>query len=108
MPTSTAAWSWVAVDGNPATVRNPATGRVEINVGQVPGVPGIPASFRITEYLVALRGADGTLPPALAQLFAGPDSWLCTSPAVRRAIAEYGFLPLGRDDCGQASGRPRP
>jgi hypothetical protein len=92
-----------AINGIPATLFNPTTGRVEINLGQVRGVPGMPESFRIIEYVVALRDEAGALPPALGRLFADPDSWLCTSPAARHAIADYGFLPLERGTCGQPS-----
>ncbi|TCO65602.1 PstS family phosphate ABC transporter substrate-binding protein [Actinocrispum wychmicini] len=85
------------MDGAPPTVFNPGTGRVEVNYGQVPGVQGIPASFRIPEWLVVRKGADGTVPVSLRKFV----SWVCGSPFARWDIQNHGFLVS--PDCGVAS-----
>ncbi|MBB4698597.1 substrate-binding domain-containing protein [Sphaerisporangium siamense] len=91
------------VGGVAPTVRDPATGRVEINLGQVPGVAGLPESLRITEWVAVRKDADGTVPPKLARLFSGPGSWLCASPVARRDIRDHGFLPMPDGACGVPS-----
>lgn len=91
------------VNGIPPTVFDPATRRIEINAGQVPGSPGMPQSFLITEWVVVLRDAQDTIPRPLSRLFVGAHSWLCSNPAARRAIADYGFLPVASTTCGQPS-----
>jgi ABC-type phosphate transport system substrate-binding protein len=91
------------LDGVAPTVRNPATGRIEINLGQVPGIQGVGTSLRIPEWVAIRRNADGSVPPTLAALFSGPDSWVCSSPVARSDIQGHGFLPLPETVCGAPS-----
>ncbi|MEV4313385.1 substrate-binding domain-containing protein [Actinocrispum sp. NPDC049592] len=79
------------LDGAQPTVFNPATGRIEVNYGQVPGIKGIPAQFRIPEWVVART------PSTIAELV----EWICTSPTARRDIQNHGFLVSPR--CGVPS-----
>lgn len=90
-----------AVDGLTPTVFDPATGRVEINLGQVAGVPAIDPPLRINEWAVVRKGADGQVPLVLQQFFAGPGSWVCTNPVAGQDIRDYGFLPAA--NCGVAA-----
>jgi ABC-type phosphate transport system substrate-binding protein len=89
------------IDGLTPTVRNPATGRTEINVGQVTGVPAFLNPLMITESLVLLADRDGRLPRHLIHLFVGPKSWLCSNPRAQTAIADHGFLPHRAPSCGK-------
>ncbi|RFS83674.1 hypothetical protein D0T12_21920 [Actinomadura spongiicola] len=89
------------IQGLAPAVRNPASGRVEINAGQVAGVPAFPSTLMIKESVAVLAGPDGRLPRGPARLFAGPHSWICSSPRAQANIAEYGFLPLRGDSCGK-------
>ncbi|GAB3909827.1 hypothetical protein GCM10029964_112220 [Kibdelosporangium lantanae] len=82
------------LNGLRPTVFNPATGRIEVNYGQVTGVPGIPAPFRIHEWVVFRKAADGTVPADYTRLVA----WIC---ADRRDVQNHGFLVS--PECGVAS-----
>jgi ABC-type phosphate transport system substrate-binding protein len=86
-----------ALNGLRPTVHNPATGRIEVNYGQVAGVPGIPAPFRIHEWVVVRKAADGTVPANYTRLV----SWICRSPVARFDIQNHGFLVSPQ--CGVAS-----
>lgn len=85
------------LNGVSPTVFNPATGRIEVNYGQVPGVQGVQASFRIPEWLVVRKDATGTVPSRLQNFV----SWICGSPIARWEIQNHGFLVS--PNCGVAS-----
>jgi PBP superfamily domain len=88
------------LDGSAPAVLNPASGRWEINIGQVAGVAPLPSVFVIEQFVAYLAGPDGMPPAGVASLFVGSDSWLCTDPRARTDIADYGFLPLPPSLCG--------
>jgi len=89
------------IDGAKPTVLNRATGRIEINVGQVPGVATFPEIFRVLEYVVVLSDGDGRIDPALERLFVGAGSWLCADAEAREGVQDHGFLLLAPDRCGR-------
>jgi ABC-type phosphate transport system substrate-binding protein len=91
------------INGLPPVVRNPVTGKTQINVGQVPGTEAYPSAFLLPEWVVLAESSGGTLSPRLSQLFLGSDSWICSDPHAQRAIQHYGFLLLPRGECGQPS-----
>jgi ABC-type phosphate transport system substrate-binding protein len=91
------------VDGLSPVVRNPVTGRMQVNAGQVPGTAPYSQAFLLPEWVVLAKSPDGTVSPQLSQLFLGGGSWICSDPRAQRAIQNYGFLPLPPGQCGQPS-----
>jgi hypothetical protein len=91
------------VNGLSPVVFDPLSHRMEINVGQVPGVTAYPSVLLLPEWVVLAPGSGGTISPQLAQLFLGSDSWICANPLARRVIQDYGFLLLPPGQCGQPS-----
>lgn len=89
------------VDGESPVVFDPAAGRMQINVGQVPGVTAYPSTFLLPEWVVLEKNANGTVSPRLSRMFLGGGSWICTDPRARKAIRDYGYLPLPAGQCGQ-------
>lgn len=88
------------IGGLSPTVLRPDNGRIEINIGQVHGVPPFPAIFGIDEYIVVPVGANGSLPNGITQLFVGPRSWLCSNQMAQHDLVQYGFLALPAEQCG--------
>jgi ABC-type phosphate transport system substrate-binding protein len=91
------------INGLPPVVRNPVTGKMQINVGQVPGLEAYPPAFLLPEWVVLAENSDGTVSPRLSKLFLGSDSWICSDRHAQRAIQHYGFLLLPPGECGQPS-----
>jgi hypothetical protein len=91
------------VDGTSPLVFDPSSGRMEINLGQVPGVAAYSSDFLLDEWLVLEKNSDGTMNPQLASMFLGGNSWICANPQARRAIQSYGFQLLPQGQCGQPS-----
>lgn len=91
------------VNGVSPLVFNPAIGRTQINVGQVPGVAAYSSAFLLPEWVVLAKNPDGTVSRQLTAMFLGSGSWICANPLARSAIAYYGFLSLPPGQCGQPS-----
>jgi ABC-type phosphate transport system substrate-binding protein len=91
------------VNGVSPVVFNPSGGRMEINVGQVPGVSAYSSDFLLPEWVVLAPDSDGTINPQLSRMFIGSDSWICANPRAQEAIKDYGYLPLPQGQCGQPS-----
>jgi hypothetical protein len=90
------------IAGRSPAVFNTSSNRVEINIGQVGGVPPLPTAFVIEQFVAYLADGGGNPPAGVRTLFVGADSWLCTSSRARATIADYGFLPLPPGLCGIA------
>jgi ABC-type phosphate transport system substrate-binding protein len=88
------------IAGRSAAVFNSSSNRVEINIGQVAGVPPMLTPFVIEQFVAYLADGNGNPPPGVRDLFVGPDSWLCTNRRAQADIADFGFLPLPPGLCG--------
>jgi ABC-type phosphate transport system substrate-binding protein len=88
------------IAGRSPAVFNTSSNRVEVNIGQVGGVPPLPSAFVIEQFVAYLADGSGNPPAGVRSLFVGPDSWLCTSRRAQDTVADYGFLPLPPGLCG--------
>lgn len=91
------------IEGASPLVFNPSSRRMEINLGQVPGVTAYSPDFLLPEWLVLEKNSDGAVNPQISSMFLGSGSWICTDPLARHAIQRFGFQLLPPGQCGQPS-----
>jgi PBP superfamily domain len=88
------------ISGYLPVVHNPADRRLEVNIGQVAGIPALPPALQINQWVVIERNPDRTLPASLRHLFAGGHSFLCSNHQAQEDVRDHGFIPLPGAACG--------